>query len=211
MEQRNSMITRLITVLLLAISIQSCNAETSISTPANTPVVQDSVIVEKTIVSFSTALPNKDLNLLLTITDPKDISVVRLFTSGNLGGRGEPLSEKISTSKINSELAFAIKNQTPFELPGLFVNLPIKSFGALPKRPLSADADTTYFDQWAPILKGSLKGSPEAIGGDSVLLTSSKYYVYAEAQIIDDILVGGFAVFSIEDGKLQLVSLINLL
>ena len=123
----------------------------------------------------------------------------------------EPLSEKISTSKINSELAFSIKNQTAFELPGLFVNLPIKSFSALPRRPLSADADTTYFDQWAPILKSSLKGSPGAISGDSLILTSSKYYVYAEAQIIDDILVGGFAVFSMADGKLQLVALIELL
>lgn len=205
------MITRFITVLLLAISIQSCNAETSTSTSANILAVQDGAIVETTIVSFSTALSNKDLDLLLTITDPKDISVVRLFTSGNLGGRGEPLSEEISTSKMNSELAFDIKNQTAFELPGLFVNLPIKSFGALPKHPLSADADTTYFDQWAPILKSSLKGSPEAISGDSVLLTSSKYYVYAEAQIIDDILVGRFAVFSMADGKLQLVSLIELL
>lgn len=205
------MITRLITVLLLAISIQGCNAETSTSTFASTPAVQDSVIVEKTIVSFSTALSNKDLDLLLTVTDPKHISLVRLFTSGNLGGRGEPLSEEVSTSKINSELAFDIKNQTAFELPGLFVNLPIKSFSALPKRPLSADADTTYFDQWLPILKSSLKGSPEAISGDSLLLTSSKYYVYAEAQIIDDILVGGFAVFLMTDGKLQLVALIELL
>jgi len=205
------MLTRFITVLLLAISIQSYSAETSTSTSASTPAVQDSVIVEKTIVSFSTALSNKDLDLLLTIADPKDISVVRLFTSGNLGGRGDPLSEEISTSKMNSELAFDIKNQTAFELPGLFVNLPIKSFSALPTHPLSADADKTYFDQWAPILKSSLKGSPEAISGDSLFLTSAKYYVYAEAQIIDDILVGGFAVFAMTDGKLQLVSLIELL
>lgn len=82
------MITRFIAVLLLAISIQSCNVETSTSTSANTPAVQDSAIVEKTVVSFSTALSNRDLDLLLTIADPKDISLVRLFTSGNLGGRG---------------------------------------------------------------------------------------------------------------------------
>lgn len=205
------MITRLITVLLLAVSIQSCNAETNTSAPAHAPVVQDSAIVEKTIVKFSTALTNKDLELLRTITDPKDISVVRLFTSGNLGGRGEPLSEKISTSKMNSELAFDIKNQTAFELPGLFVNFPIKSFSKLSKHPLSTAADTTYFDQWEPILKSSLKGSPEVISGDSLILTSSKYFVYTEAQIIDDILVGGFAVFAMTDGKLQLVALIELL
>lgn len=204
------MITRFIAVLLLALSVQSCNAETKNSATVNSSVPSN-VITERTITNFSTALTNKDLALLLTITDPEDIALVRLFTSGNLGGRGEPLSEEFSTSKMNPELAFDIKNQTPFELPGLFVNLPIKSFSALSQRPLSADADTTYFDQWVPILKNSLKGSVESKDGDSILLVSAKYYVYAEAQIIDDILVGGFAVFAVTDGKLKLVSLIELL
>ncbi|HTF96541.1 MAG TPA: hypothetical protein VL995_10435, partial [Cellvibrio sp.] len=66
-------------------------------------------------------------------------------------------------------------------------------------------------DQWETILKNSLKGAPEVVEGDSLLLMSEKYWVYTEAQIIDDILVGGFAVFAKKDGKLTLVSLIELL
>jgi hypothetical protein len=156
-------------------------------------------------------LPSKDLNLLLTISDPKDIYLVRLFTSGNLGGRGLPLSQAKNTNTINKDLSVDIKKQTPFDLPGLFTNLPIKSFNTLPHRALIAEADTAHFDRWTPILKMSLKDAPEVIDGDSLLLNSAKYWVYSEAQIIDDILVGGFAVFEMRDGKLKLVALIELL
>jgi len=206
------MINRLITALLLTLFIQSCGAETqNVGPQKSTSATSNELVVENTITNFSTALAKKDLNLLLAITDPKDIYLVRLFTSGNLGGRGSPLSQAMSTTSINKELAFDIKKQTPFDLPGLFTNLPIQSVKALAHRTLAADADTAHFDQWGPILKKSLKGAPEVVDGNSLLLNSSKYWVYTEAQIIDDILVGSFAVFVIQDGKLKLVSLIELL
>lgn len=203
------MIIRFITVLMLAIVVQGCQAETESAAVLSNDAQQNAV--EKAIMDFSTALTNKDLALLLTIADPKEVSVVRLFTSGNLGGRGAPLSQAFASSKINSELAFDIKNQTAFDIPGLFVNLPIKTFSDLPQRTLVSEADTKYFDQWEGVLKQSLKDAPESIEGDSVILGSSKYHVYAEAQIITDILVGGFAVFEIKNGKPKLVALIELL
>ena len=56
-------------------------------------------------------------------------------------------------------------------------------------------------------------GTTESASRAPIILSSanSKYHVSAEAQIIDDILVGGFAVFAMADGKLQLVALIELL
>jgi hypothetical protein len=78
---------------------------------------------------------------------------------------------------------------------------------------LAPEVETSNFDQWEPFLKKSLNGKAEAINGDPIILYSSKskYWVYAEAQIIDDILVGGFAVFAMRDGKFKLVSIIELL
>ena len=206
------MITRLITVLLLALCVQSCGAEVQNATPGKSSVATtNDFFVESTITDFSTALTKKDLNLLLKVSDPKDIYLVRLFTSGNLGSRGLPLSQATSINAINKELSFDIKKQTPFNLPELFTNLPIKSIKALPHRALVAEADKTHFDQWVPLLKKSLTGAPEVVEGDSLLLHSPKYWIYTEAQIIDDILVGSFAVFLVQDGKLKLVSIIELL
>jgi hypothetical protein len=103
--------------------------------------------------------------------------------------------------------------QTPFSLPELFINLPIKSYKELHNRTLSPEIGTTHFDQWAPILKKNLTGTPEAETGNPIILSSSsvKYWVYAEAQIIDDILVGGFAVFENKNNTLKLVAVIELL
>ena len=209
------MIKPIITAILLTAFIQGCGAETknSLAEKSSIGAIPSNTANENVIQNFSTALTNKDLNLLLTIADPKDIYLVRTFTSGNLGGRGPSFRGSISTSRFNKDLALEIQKQTPFELPELFTDLPIKSTKTLPHHLLLPEAETASFDQWEPLLKKSLKGLKEADNGDPVLLVSgsSKYWVYTEAQIIDDILVGGFAVFSVRDGKLRLVCLIELL
>ena len=192
-----------------------CKAETKnadIEQSRNT-VTKNNSSVESVINSFSTSVTKKDTSLFLGITDQKEVYLVRSFTSGNLGGRGSSLSEKINPTKINKKLAFPIKNQTPFDLSGLFPSLPIKSFTALPNRILLPEIETAHYDQWAPILKKNLTGVPEMTEGDPIILSSrsSKYWVYVEAQIIDDVLVGGFAVFENQNDKLMLVAIIELL
>lgn len=169
--------------------------------------------LESTFTDFSAALRQKNLALLLTITAPKALYLVRQFTSGNLGGRGEPLSQTFSPGNIDKNLAIAVKKQIPFALPQLFRGLPTTSFAALEHHSLTAEIDSAHYDQWAPILRKSLAGAAAAEQGDPVILSSSsgKYWIYAEAQIIDEILVGSFAVFSPEAGKLKLVAVIDLL
>jgi len=201
-----------VTVILFTIG---CNAETNnvLLERSNNPAIESLSQAEKAMNSFSSAVVKKDTNLFLSIAEPKGLYLVRSFTSGNLGGRGASLSEKIVPTTINKDLAFPIKSQTPFDLSSLFTSLPIKSFKALPTRMLLSEVETTPYDQRAPILKKTLKGASEVIEGDPILLISSspKYWVYAEAQIIDDILVGGFAIFETKNDMLKLVAVIELL
>ena len=162
---------------------------------------------------FSTAVTSKNIPLFVELTDPRGIYLVRKFTSGNLGGRGEELSELTQLKKLNEKFQFPIKNQTPYSLGFLFHELPIKSFANLSHRSLPSEVEDLHFDTWVPFLKESLTGAPEVKDGMPIRLSSAngKYHVYAEAQIIDEILVGGFAVFSKENGKMKLVALIDLL
>ncbi|MEY4590792.1 MAG: hypothetical protein RL497_2868 [Pseudomonadota bacterium] len=212
-----ALITSLITV--------ACNAEPPVLTPASKVVSADNAAstadikqvdtaaIESAFGNFSKALTAKDTSLFIATTDAKSIYIVRKFTSGNLGGRGSELSAAYPPSSIAKDLSFAVKKQTPVELPAIFLNLPMKPFGSLPKYPLPAEIDATHFDQWAPLLLKSLTNKPEAGPGDPVILhsPSSKYWIYAEAQIINGILAGGFAVFSTENNKPVLVAVIELL
>ncbi|MES2824556.1 MAG: hypothetical protein V4732_13205 [Pseudomonadota bacterium] len=206
---------RFIITLSVILFTLGCKAETKSATAekAKNTVTSNSLSIEGEINSFSAAVTKKDVGSFITLANPAGLYLVRSFTSGNLGGRGLSLSQKINANKMDKEFAFPIKDQTPFDVLGLFSSLPIKSFKALPSRTLLPEIETIPYDQWAAILKKTLANAPEVVEGDPIILSSSasKYWVYAEAQIIDDILVGGFAVFSMQNGKLSLVALIELL
>jgi hypothetical protein len=211
--------------LLTSIIAVGCRAEPAVSTPSikavpvtssatTTEIKQgDQAAIENAFVNFSKALTSKDVSLFVAATDSKSIYLVRKFNSGNLGGRGSELSANYLPTAIAKDLSFAVEKQTAVELPAIFLNLPMKPFASLPKYPLPPEIDTTHFDQWAPLLLKGLTNKPEAGPGDSVILftPSSKYWIYAEAQIINGILAGGFAVFSIENNKPTLVAVIELL
>ena len=207
------MITRIFILLTCVFFACGCSAETKDSSTVEPHKVVSNKDVEAAFESFSKAVSEENVDLFIKLANPNGIYLVRKFTSGTLGGRGSELSELTDPKKMNEDFEFPIKNQTPYSISIQFQELPIKSFTALSHQSLAAEVETLNFDTWAPFLKTSLIGTPESVDRAPIMLSSanSKYYVYAEAQIIDDILVGGFAVFSMTDGKLQLVAIISLL
>ncbi|HWV14365.1 MAG TPA: hypothetical protein VN030_02955 [Cellvibrio sp.] len=207
------MLTRLLIIGTLIFSSISCLAENKNPVSIQQTTGTTDPALETAFLSFSTAVANKNVNEFLKIAAPEGIYLVRLFTSGTLGGRGSELRKRFDPKTINQEFEFPIAKQTPYNIDTFFQNLPIKSFKKLPRRTLSPEVDTTNITEWAPLLKKSLKGAPETEEGNPVVLfsNSSKYWAYAETQIIDDILVGGVAVFARENDKVKLVALIELL
>jgi len=206
------MINRILLLITFAFFASGCNAESRGSSTSNSDAV-DHESVEEAFEFFSTAVSTKNVPLFFELTDPKGIHLVRKFTSGNLGGRGEELSELTDPRKMNEKFQIPIKGQTPFSIRIQFQELPIKSIAALSRRSMATDVESLTFDSWIPFLKASLQGAPEADERMPIILSSisGKYHVYAEAQIITDILVGGFAVFEMKNGKPKLVALIELL
>lgn len=206
------MINRILLLITFAFFASGCNAESRGSSTSNSDAV-DHESVEEAFEFFSTAVSTKNVPLFIKLSDPQGIYLVRKFTSGNLGGRGEELSELTDPQKMNEKFQFPIKNQTPLSVRIQFQELPIESVSALSRRSLSADVESLTFDSWIPFLKASLEGTPEAAERMPIILSSGngKYHVYAEAQIITDILVGGFAVFEMKNGKPKLVALVELL
>lgn len=169
--------------------------------------------VEKSLKVLSSALEKKDRIAFISLSDSLDVHLVRIFTSGNLGGRGEPLSQITNLNQISKEMDFAIEGQTAFSVPSIFASLPINSFESVLRKPLLLTSTQIPYDQWAPLLMQSLKDVPEVEDGAPVILVNESlgYWVFADVQTIDDMLVGGFAVFKSEKITVKLVAMIELL
>jgi hypothetical protein len=211
-----------IVIIFASLFTGACNAEspskpatskpieaTSVSASSIKPV--DQAVIESALGDFSKAIATKDTKLFVATTNSKSVYLARKFASGTLGGRGSELSAEYAPSSIAKDMSFAVKNQTSFELPTAFVTQPIKSYASLPKYPLPPEVDAAHYDQWAPVLLKALTNKPEAGPGDPVILKSAKYWIYAEAQIIDGVLVGSFAAFVNENNKATLAAIVMFL
>lgn len=216
-------------IFALFIAIAGCKSEarndaqvakaSEVSKPVKVDTLQqhstETALVEinEKLKSFSSALEQKDRIAFISLSDTQDVYLVRIFTSGNLGGRGEPLSQITNSNQISNEMDFAIGGQTAFSVPSIFASLPMNSFQSVLRKPLLLISTQTPYDQWASILMQSLKSVPEVKDGAPVILVNESlgYWVFADAQIIDDILVGGFAVFKSENGTSTLEAMIELL
>ena len=190
--------------IVISLFLCSCNAEV------------DSATMDRSFVAsaqlFSTAVRNGDVSKFKSAANPSEIYIVRKFTSGNLGGRGEELSANFSTSSITKDMEFLVEGQTPFSLKLIFPGLPIKDDNKLPRYDMPTKICNLAFDQWGSSLKDVIAPLSESSSGEPIVLAAaSDCWVYAEAQVIDNMLVGGFAVFKKSAESVKLVSVINLL
>jgi|GEM_PF-1519848 len=206
-------------ILFASLFPSACNAEAlskpvagkqaetaSVSSLSAKPVEQE--LIAPALGDFSKAVATKDTKLFVATTNAKSVYLVRKFASGTLGGRGSELSAEFEPSAIAKDMSFAVKNQTSLELPSVFVTQPIQSYSSLKQYPLPQEIDNTHYDQWAPVLLKALTNKPGAGPGDPVILKSAKYWIYAEAQIIDGVMVGSFAAFANETNKATLAAIV---
>jgi hypothetical protein len=199
-----NMIIRLLFSILFFMRCGSCSAEVNNS--------EMEVSLERAVISFSGSVSSDDVSGFNNIVDSSGLLLIRKFTSGNLGGRGDELNEKFSASVMSSEMEFPIKGQTPFSVKALFPGLPVKNVKGLSRYTFPVAACDLHFGQWRALLKETIAPLPEAVEGNAIILNAvSGCWIYVEAQVIDDILVGGFAVFKREENEVHLVSIIELL
>lgn len=196
------MMLRIFLVLIFSTLCSSCYAENART--------NDSIAAS--VLSFSESLSNSDVRKFKEGASSEGLYLVRKFTSGNLGGRGEELSRIVPLSSMSKDMEFSIAGQTPFNIKILFPGIAVQGHKSLAQYPLSVDVCNLAFDQWGDSLKRVLAPLAESVEGIPIMLSAStKCWVYAEAQVIDGVLVGGFAVFKYSSGKPSLVAIIELL
>lgn len=198
------MMLRFFLGIALSLFLCACNAEGKCSNLECS--------FNESIQAFSESLSNGDKSKFKGVANPAGVYLVRRFTSGNLGGRGAELSASISATSITEDMKFLVKDQTPFDLKVIFPGLLVKSYKEVPQYIMKTDVCNLGFDRWSSSLKEIIAPLLESGNGDPIILkAASECWVYAEAQVIDDMLVGGFAVFKNSTEKVTLVSIIDLL
>ena len=98
--------------IVISLFLCSCNAEEESSNLEYS--------FETSAQLFSAAVQNGDVHKFNAVANPSGIYLVRKFTSGNLGGRGEELSANFSTSSVTEDMEFLVNDQTPFSLKLVF-------------------------------------------------------------------------------------------
>jgi hypothetical protein len=164
---------------------------------AAAPAVDISVIKQ-----FSHLLAKKEKDSFTNLFPPTGLKVYRGFSSGNLGGRGESISSTFTAKDVKQNLTIDIEGQTPIDFPWLFPGLIEQDGSELPTYPVAGDVvDLENPSKTLAGLQALLTGKGEMVEGAPLLLAArGNKYVLVEAQIIDDALVGGFAIF--QEGRL---------
>jgi hypothetical protein len=218
------MIIRMLFIILSLVCAAGCNSDTTSTSNAKPSINshQNSTIditaerwaaIDNALLDFSVAVTERNVALFKALADESGFQLVRIFTSGNLGGRGLPLNQLASAQKVNSDMTFTIEAQTPFNLSAIFPSFPLGSLNNVTRQNLKSPLLNVPYEQWTPFLTQSLKSVPDIETGKVVVLAdeASGYWVLADAQIIDNILVGGFAVFSMQQGTIKVTAIIELL
>jgi hypothetical protein len=151
---------------------------------------------------------------LLKLLPKEGLFVYRGFTSGNYGARGSETRMLFSSNYISDKLTIDVKKQLPIDLAGAFPSLDFNSSKSLAQYcfdfGLSRDLPIS---NTLNILKGMIGSKTESESGIPFILASNdgNFIVFSNALVIDDILVGGIAIFKLEGDNFYLYAVFELL
>lgn len=158
----------------------------------NDPKIDVSIVRQ-----FSDVLAKKEKEKFVSFFSPAGLNTYRGFASGNLGGRGEALVRTVMAKDVNQNLTVDIDGQTPLDFPWLFPTLIEQKGSGWVAYPFATGTiDLQNPPETLSRLQELLVGKTEMVDGVPLLLaTDEDELVLVEAQIIDGVLVGGFAIF----------------
>ena len=148
--------------------------------------------------SFIRSLAVKNYNQFISLLPGDGLQIYRGFSSGNLGARGDALMAVYLPQQINRDLTVNVAGQTPVDIPWLFPSLIETQGKELAIYPIDEGViDLKSPEQSLRRLQVLLADKPEMTEGAPLLLASATggLQILVEAQLIDDALVGGLAIF----------------
>jgi len=163
---------------------------------------------------FAKSLKARSKPELLKLLPKEGLFVYRGFTSGNYGARGSDVGLLFAAKNISDKLTIDVKKQLPIDLPDAFPSLDFNSSKSI----ASYSSDFTLsrdlpISNTLTILKGIIGSKTESEEGVPFTLMSNdgNFLVFSNAQVIDDILVGGIAIFKLQGDHFYLFAVLELL
>jgi len=154
---------------------------------------------------FKSVLASNSSATLDSLVDPSGLTVIRNFTSGSLGGRGEnirnfyavPISSKIASPE------FPVPNETPIKLSAMFPDLRKSSESAVMVFADSIEGfgihdDSTTVNPTTKVLIDALTSiatKHDDVPTTFVSKVNGEYLVLAEGDAVDGICTGYYSIF----------------
>jgi hypothetical protein len=147
--------------------------------------------------------------------------VIRNFVTGGWGTRGKDIRYSLQKRDVPLDGSFPVKGETPVRLSFLFAESAKKGLDA-EFLTVEAKSNLCFFSKRSkncsqvPTTNDAISSIAEAIsdrklGTVSIVKLSSDEFLYTEAaDVIGGLPVGGFAVFSMRQGRYRLVALLDL-
>jgi hypothetical protein len=146
--------------------------------------------------------------------------VIRNFVTGGWGRRGKDIRYSLQKRDVPLDGSFPVKGETPVVLSFLFPESAKKGLDT-EFLTVQAKSNLCFFSKRSkncskfPTTNYAINSIAEAIsdiklGTVSIVQLSFDEFLYTEAETIDGLPVGGFAVFSMRQGRYRLVALLDL-
>ena len=167
---------------------------------------------------FASAIQNpKELQDLI---GDDGLIVIRNFVTGGFGTRGRDIRYSFQKRDVPLDGSFPVKGEIPVLLSSLFAESAKKGPDA-EFLTVQAKSNLCFFSKRSkkcsqfPTTNDAIDSIAEAIsdiklGTVSIVHLSSDEFLYTEGEAIDGLPVGGFAVFSMRQGRYRLVALLDL-
>jgi hypothetical protein len=146
--------------------------------------------------------------------------VIRNFVTGGFGTRGKDIRYSFQKKDVPLDGAFPVKGEFPVSLSFLFP-ASVKKGLDVEFSTVQAKANLCFFSKRSkncnqfPTSNEAIDSIESAISGIklgmvSIVQLSSDEFLYTEGEAIDGLPLGGFAVFSMRQGRYRLVALLDL-
>lgn len=177
--------------------------------PENKTAIQDAVS------KFVESIKNNDENTFRNLIDTDGILVIRNFISGGNGERGKDIKDIYIKENVPDNLEFPVKDEIPVNPADLFTETIIAKLDTVEVKIIEDDellliTQTTDTLSTINMIAEILKRSNNHDFVPSIVRLGDKGFVLTEAQLVDDLPIGAFAVFVERDDKYYLKALIDL-
>jgi len=196
-------------LIILSVLLSACT-----KTNINSNNKQDEQQLIKVVSNFKTAIKNRDEGLFKDIMAPSGLIVIRHFVSGS-NSRGKNIRDVYTKEKLPSKIEFAVPEEIPIIPSELFyesLKTDNIAMNKIDKVNFSFEGTENAIPSTQKIIETLALIQKNTGNNDApeIITLGTSEFLLKEGELIDDMLIGSFAIFEKSDKTYFLRAIIDL-